>query len=83
MGKAASWLTTLASVAVLLAIVTVALAQDQGSRSFRFGLIGDLAYSEAHEPLLANVLEDLDRHDLQFVVHVGDLGVRRLHLSYA
>lgn len=44
---------------------------------FSFGLFGDLAYSAAEEPLLANVLTDLDRTQLAFVVHVGDLGSPR------
>lgn len=38
-----------------------------------FGLIGDLGYRPAEEPLLQNVLDDLNRNALAFVVHVGDL----------
>jgi hypothetical protein len=53
-----------------------AQAQDN-SRPFAFGLFGDLAYSAAEEPLLANVLADLDHTPLAFVVHVGDLGSPR------
>lgn len=46
---------------------------------FRFALIGDLAYSQAEEPLLDNVLADLDRNaSLAFVVHLGDLSSARL-----
>src|SRR5215471_11818224 len=37
------------------------------------GLIGDLGYRASEEPLLQNVLEDLNRNELAFVVHVGDL----------
>jgi hypothetical protein len=37
------------------------------------GLIGDLGYGPAEEPLLQNVLDDLNRNALTFVVHVGDL----------
>jgi hypothetical protein len=38
-----------------------------------FGLIGDLGYRPAEQPLLQNVLDDLNRNELAFVVHVGDL----------
>lgn len=44
---------------------------------FTFGLFGDLAYTAAQEPLLDNVLADLNRTPLAFVVHVGDLGSPR------
>jgi hypothetical protein len=37
------------------------------------GLIGDIGYGPAEEPLLQNVLDDLNRNVLTFVVHVGDL----------
>jgi hypothetical protein len=52
-------------------------ARDSAISAFTFGLFGDLAYSPAEEPLLANVLADLDRTPLAFVVHVGDLGSPR------
>ena len=52
-------------------------ASAQEPREFSFGVIGDLAYSPAEEPLLANVLEELNRTPLAFVVHVGDLGSPR------
>src|SRR5947208_940188 len=52
-------------------------ATNGGGASFAFGLFGDLAYSPAEEPLLANVLADLDRTPLAFIVHVGDLGSPR------
>jgi hypothetical protein len=55
---------------LLLAGVEAAAAQQD----FAFGLFGDLAYTAADEPLLENVLADLNRTPLAFVVHVGDLG---------
>jgi hypothetical protein len=55
----------------------VAPAQESAPAAFTFGLFGDLAYSAAEEPLLANVLADLDRTPLAFVAHVGDLGSPR------
>ena len=61
-----------------LAVVVVAGCAAIGGRphdtsAFTFGLIGDLAYSPAQEPLLVNVLTDLNAASLEFVVHVGDL----------
>jgi hypothetical protein len=58
----------------LSAATGLARAQDGATSAFTFGLFGDLAYSSAEEPLLANVLADLDRTQLAFVVHIGDLG---------
>src|SRR5207248_9202520 len=49
----------------------------QEPRDFAFGVIGDLAYSPAEEPRMANVLDELNRTPLAFVVHVGDLGSPR------
>ena len=72
----------LAAVAVVFgfALVSATLsargqnaATSDKAAAFAFGLFGDLAYSAAEEPLLANVLADLDRTALAFVVHVGDL----------
>ena len=47
------------------------------AQSFTFGLFGDLAYTAAQEPSLDNVLADINRTPLAFVVHVGDLGSPR------
>jgi hypothetical protein len=52
-------------------------AQPSTTPSFSIGLFGDLAYAPSREPLLANVLTDMDRASLAFVVHVGDLGSPR------
>jgi len=60
-----------------LGLVAPAGAQDVSGAAFSFGLFGDLAYSAAEEPLMANVLADLDRAPLAFVAHVGDLGSPR------
>jgi hypothetical protein len=54
----------------MLVASTPALSQ---APALTFGLIGDLGYGPAEEPLLQNVLDDLNRSDLTFVVHVGDL----------
>jgi hypothetical protein len=62
--------------ATLLTHAQNAAAPDKAA-AFAFGLFGDLAYSAAEEPLLTNVLADLDSAALAFVVHVGDLGSPR------
>ena len=46
-------------------------------KTFTFGLIGDMGYNPAEEPLLQNVLDDLNRNALAFVVHLGDLSSPR------
>src|SRR5262245_58848663 len=51
-----------------------AIAQAQ---TLTFGLFGDLAYNPAEEPLLQNVLDDLNNNPLAFVVHLGDLSSPR------
>jgi hypothetical protein len=61
----------------LAAATTLASAQEGANSAFAFGLFGDLAYTAAEEPLLTNVLADIDRTPLAFVVHVGDLGSPR------
>ena len=58
------------SVGAMLVVSTSALSQ---APALTFGLIGDLGYRPAEEPLLQNVLDDLNNNALAFVVHVGDL----------
>ena len=60
-----------------LGAATAAGAQDISASPFTFGLFCDLAYSAAEEPLMANVLSDLNRMPFAFVAHVGDLGSPR------
>jgi hypothetical protein len=62
-------LMTLAGFASL----TPRQAQSQ-AQGFTFALIGDMAYYEEHEPLLANVHAEIGKEpSLAFVAHVGDL----------
>lgn len=67
-------------LAIALAL-TAALAQGQpgapapghiGAR-FSFAIIGDAPYRPSEERLFANMLTDIDREELAFVVHVGDI----------
>ena len=57
------------SVGAMLVASTPALSQ---APILTFGLIGDLGYRPTEEPLLQNVLDDLNSNALAFVVH-GDL----------
>jgi hypothetical protein len=58
----------------LVSISEPARTQAASPAEFTFGLFGDLGYSAAEEPLLDNVLSDLNHRHLAFLVHVGDLG---------
>ena len=58
-----------------LALSPAIVAQERAAPEFTFGLISDLGYAPAQEPLLENVFAELNRTALAFVVHVGDLGL--------
>ncbi len=63
------------SIAIfVLALSSAIVAQERALPEFTFGLISDLGYAPAEEPLLENVFAELNRTPLAFVVHVGDLG---------
>jgi hypothetical protein len=55
--------------------ISLALAQSGLPAGSTFALIGDLGYRADEEPLMQNVLDDLNKSALAFVVHVGDLAV--------
>jgi hypothetical protein len=57
-----------------VALSPIALAQERASAEFTFGILSDLGYAPAQEPLLENVFAELNRTSLAFVVHLGDLG---------
>jgi hypothetical protein len=61
-GPAAALLV--AGVAALSAPAQEGAPQESAPRPFSFGLFGDLAYAAAQEPLLDNVLADLNRASL-------------------
>jgi hypothetical protein len=67
-----------------------ALVQAQAGARFSFAVIGDTPYYLGEEWMFADMLKDIDREDLAFVVHIGDfksgsspcsdeLFARRLH----
>ncbi len=59
----------LAAVALLIAGCASSPDAD-----FSFALIGDLGYTSAQEPLVDNVLREINATPLAFVAHDGDLG---------
>lgn len=65
----------LRSSAVVLALAVYAAlpVQSRAQTATTFALIGDLGYRPPEEPLLQNVLDDINKTSQAFVVHVGDL----------
>jgi hypothetical protein len=54
-------------------LVACFVAGSAAAQRFDFGVIGDVPYTAAEEAQVGPMLADMDRHDLAFVVHVGDL----------
>jgi hypothetical protein len=63
--------TTLKWLAAALSLV---LAGCASGPQVSFAIIGDMGYRASEEPLLENVLREVNAAPLAFVVHVGDLG---------
>ncbi len=63
---------SLATAALALVCVATA-AQDATAQRFQFGAIGDTGYSRKAEIELDRMIEAMNKADLAFVVHVGDL----------
>src|SRR4029450_546874 len=62
------------SVVVLVLAVCAALPiRSHAQTANTFALIGDLGYRPPEEPLLQNVLDDINKTSMAFVVHIGDL----------
>jgi hypothetical protein len=67
-------LVSFAAAGMLTACLSLSSSQNSPRESFTFGLFGDLTYVVEHEPLLENVLDDMNATPgLAFVAHVGDL----------
>ena len=63
-----------ASFVLLAASVLAGCASSRPPASgFTFAVMGDTPYSRAEEPRFEAMLASLDREDLAFVVHVGDI----------
>ena len=65
------------SSALVLVLALSACASAPRDSDFSFGLIGDLGYTPAQQPLVDNVFAELNAARLAFVVHDGDLGSPR------
>lgn len=59
-------------ILALVLALAASLAQAQVSARFTFAVIGDTPYSFGEEWMFADMLKDIDREDLAFVVHIGD-----------
>lgn len=62
-----------AAILLLAALLAVAPARAAESHAIRFAVIGDAPYNVLEEILFRNMLESLDREELAFIVHVGDI----------
>jgi hypothetical protein len=49
------------------------VAAHAQERAFQFGLVGDTAYSKQEEQEFERVIDALNRNELAFVIHVGDI----------
>lgn len=58
-------------LAVTLALAA-ALAQAQTGSRFSFAIVGDAPYNFFEEPVFVQMLKDIGKEDVAFVVHVGD-----------
>ena len=45
--------------------------------AFTFAIIGDAPYKQREEPHFERMMERIDREDVDFVIHVGDIGAGR------
>lgn len=60
--------------AALLALAGLGLAAEpRDAAPFSFAVLGNVPYDEEEERLLAGMIENLNRQDLAFVLHVGDI----------
>ncbi len=61
-------------IVLWLALALLALpAQAQAPARFSFAIVGDAPYNALEEIEFAQELKEIDREDLAFVVHVGDI----------
>jgi hypothetical protein len=52
-------------------------APASSAEAFSFAIIGDAPYKESEEAPFARMLERIDREDIAFTIHVGDIGAGR------
>ena len=61
------------ALAVLVSASVTGAAPAQEARPFQFGLVGDAAYTKNQEREFRNVVASLNRTELAFVIHIGDI----------
>lgn len=62
-----------AVLATLMSMLGAGSAPAQQDAPFSFGLIGDAAYTKVQEKEFLNAIASLNRADLAFVIHIGDI----------
>lgn len=72
-GACLAWLSRLAGGLGLLALAACAHVRPTHPDAFAFGVMGDTQYNAAEERAFVAMLEAVNREDLAFVVHVGDI----------
>jgi hypothetical protein len=61
------------ALAILLSLQAAQIATAQQSQTFQFALIGDMPYTSVQEQEFTRLLDVLNKTDLAFIVHIGDL----------
>ena len=64
--------------AVLLCLI---LCGPASAAQFAFAVFGDMPYNAAEESDLANIIEEMNREDFAFALHVGDFKSSRSECS--
>jgi hypothetical protein len=60
-------------ITLLVSAVSACAAQPPAPGEVRFALMGDTPYSEQQVTRLDRLIEDLNRDELAFVIHIGDI----------
>lgn len=63
----------IAVLALALLLAGCATADEKRAGAWSFGIIGDTPYNATEEAELELVIDDINREDLDFLVHVGDI----------
>jgi hypothetical protein len=61
------------ALAALVPVLAAAAAVAQQPATFQFGLVGDAPYTKIQEREFVHLVASLNRADLAFVVHIGDI----------